>query len=558
MSVVVDDLKGAERSFVEWLGRLLHVDPQEALARLREAPSSRGVGTRVVDGQFISLDLEFLGESLRDAVGEEARLVLNVEGLAALEEFDCPGIALDALQIFGLGRLRRLDCRENRLRELDLAGVGLLEEVDCSGNDIMVLDTRGCPRLRRLDCSGNDISALLVSSPSTVERLACGRNQIMVLELGDQPHLRELHCYRNALARLALGVAPELRVLDCARNQLQDVELGGCGRLEKLDCSRNRLGALDLSMTGRLTHLRMSNNYVAGLDLVGQQALEEVDCSSNQLRSLELGDLASLSVLDCHGNRLTALRVDGCTALEVLECASNELDVLEALGARLCALDCADNALTELDVSGCPGLARLYCAGNLVEELDIRANGELHVLQTLANTAPKVMATERQRHRILELRRREGLGVEMEDVAVMDSWELHHFAAMYGGGDAEAKLLEVIHHPECDRGTALMIYWTNAPHYFLRYAEREEVQPYELDGWDLLHEIERRFQGEGFTRQNIWFDPFNDKQTRSVRGHDWTVDDSLTDRPVKRGIPSGLMKTSGGPPASTAVTEGGR
>ena len=304
-----------------------------------------------------------------------------------------------------------------------------------------------------------------------------------------------------------------------------------------------------------LTHLRANNNYIAELDLSGQHALEEVNCSSNQLRVLDLGGLAHLSVLDCHGNRLTELILQGCTTLEVLECAGNELVSLDGLGATLCALDCSDNGLPHLDVSGCPGLARLYCAGNAIQTLDIRANGELHVLQTVDGTAPVVIASEGQHHRILELRRRGGLGTEMEDVSVMDSWELHHFAVTYDGGDIESKLLEVVGHPECDRGTALMIYWTNAPHYFLRYAERTEVQPYELDGWDLLHAIESRFQDGGFANQSIWFDPCNDKQTRSVRGHDWTVDDALTDRPVLRGIPKSLLRTSGGPLPSPGVIE---
>ena len=545
MSVGFDDLMGGERAFVEWLAQGLDSSPSEVLARLEAAPqTSEGVRTRVTAGRFVSLSLAGVGAALRWAVGERA-LRLDLSALSALEAVDCSGMELDGLELTGLERLVRLVCSENRLRELDLSGLPSLDVLDSSGNDLMVLDLRACPRLRVLDCSGNEISALVVPTDSRLESLRCGRNQLMVLELGDQPHLRELNCYRNALAHLDIGAAPELRDVDCARNQLASLPVQNCARLERLDCGRNRLGALTLPRTETLRSLRVGHNYIASLDLEGLVGLTEVLCPNNQLASLRLGTLPQLAVLDCHRNRLRSLELDGCPGLEVLECASNELTALNLPGSALCALDCSENALTQLDVSHCAGLARLYCGGNPFETLDIRANPELHVLHSVAGTAPEVLATDAQRHRILELRRRHGLGTGTEDVAEMDSWELHDFAASYQGSEAEAKLLEVVRHPACDRGTALMIYWTNAPHYYLRYASRQEVQPYEQAGWDLLEAIEERIRSDRFEHREIWFDPHHDKQTRSVRGHDWTVDDTLTDRPTKREIPSDLLAPAG-------------
>jgi hypothetical protein len=123
----------------------------------------------------------------------------------------------------------------------------------------------------------------------------------------------------------------------------------------------------------------------------------------------------------------------------------------------------------------------------------------------------------------------------------MDPFELHLHAATVRGRDAERELLAVVQAPACDLGTALMVYWTSSPHYYLRYAERSEVQPYELAGWDLLAAIEERMSRGGFTSERIWFDPRDDKQTRSVRGVDWTKDDRIVRLPGKREIPD-LMK----------------
>ena len=99
-------------------------------------------------------------------------------------------------------------------------------------------------------------------------------------------------------------------------------------------------------------------------------------------------------------------------------------------------------------------------------------------------------------------------------------------------------------HPACDLGTALMVYWTSAPHYYLQYASRDEVEAYEVPGWDLVTGIEQRVESGFYASQEIWFDPRNDKQTRSVRGHDWTADDRLVRRPAKRSIPERMLQPS--------------
>ena len=547
MSIALDDLKSPDQDFVLWLARRLESEPEAVLAQLLEETLEAGaVSTRVEGGQFVALSLGAIGRSLRWTVDEEREISLSVEALGDLEELDCAGLDLDGLHVFGLSRLTRLVCSDNRIRDLDLAGVPALQRIKCSGNKLMVLDLRSSPRLTHVDCAGNEISALLVPMPSRVETLLCGRNELMVLELGDQPQLRVLNCYRNALAQLTIDSAPQLRELDCARNDLTELILGDCRLLERVDCGRNRLGAVGLPVTPHLRSLRVGYNYIESLDLSAMGHLTEVMCGNNQLSALLLADHPLLTVLQCSGNRLTDLPLRGCRALEVLECAGNELTSLDLPGGALCALDCSGNSLQSLDTSHCLGLARLYCGGNGLDEIDIRSNSELFVIDTTGSTAsPKVVATDAQRHRILELRRRHGLGTETDNIAGMNSWELHDFAASYNGGDVERRLLEVVQHPHCDKGTALMIYWTNAPHYYLRYASRDEVQPYEQDGWDLLHAIEERIRAEAFAHRDIWFDPHNDKQTRSIRGFDWTEDGTLTASPTKRVIPERLLVPTG-------------
>jgi hypothetical protein len=197
-------------------------------------------------------------------------------------------------------------------------------------------------------------------------------------------------------------------------------------------------------------------------------------------------------------------------------------------------------------MSGLGGLADLDCAGNPLQTLDVRRNVELCRLVTrgAGDAGPEVVATEVQQHRLRELRDRLGLGSGSAEPAGMTSFELHDYVQTIRGRDTEERLLEVVRLPTCDLGTALLVYWTSSPHYYLRYATRDEVQDYEAPGWDLLATIEDRVSKGAFDSKRIWFDPRNDKQTRSVRGVDWTVDGRIVRVKHQREIPDHMLAPS--------------
>ena len=108
-------------------------------------------------------------------------------------------------------------------------------------------------------------------------------------------------------------------------------------------------------------------------------------------------------------------------------------------------------------------------------------------------------------------------------LAQMSAEELHAFVRdmNWDGGGAD-RLRRVLAHPRCDRGTALMIYWLARPRFYIKYGTRERVRDElwasALDDYDMLREIERRFESGGFATADIPFDPANDD------GHDHTAD----------------------------------
>jgi hypothetical protein len=108
-------------------------------------------------------------------------------------------------------------------------------------------------------------------------------------------------------------------------------------------------------------------------------------------------------------------------------------------------------------------------------------------------------------------------------LAQMSAEELHAFVdeMNWDGGGAD-RLTRVLAHPLCDRGTALMIYWRAQPRFFIKYVTRERVRdelwPSALEDYDMLRDVERRFESDGFATADIPFNPANDK------GHDHTSD----------------------------------
>ncbi len=542
----LDALSSTDRGFLTWVAGMAREPLPEVWGRLLESTSTSG-GT-VIDGRhLVSLDLSVLGQALRWAVGEKRPLSMPLHGLEHLRTLDVSGMDLDTLDVRGLPALEELRCADNsRLKELELGENPRLRVLDASGAGLMVLDLRANAALEEVCCAGNGLAVLVLpTSGDALRELDCSRNQLMVLELGDRAALREVRAFRNALVRFEVGDLPRLAVLDLGRNELDAFTPRALPVLRSLTLARNKLAELDLRPLPALEELLAEGNYLERLDLSPCRALGKADLRANQLRELGLGNPA-LVELDVAENRLPSLDLGGAPRLGLLRAGGNELTELDLAPAPgLASVDVRDNALGALDPSPLAHLVELRCSGNPLRRLDVRANVELARLETRSSSAgPQVEATDLQRHLLRELRDAHRLGTRASEVEAMDTFELHDLALEIHGRDAEERLLRIVRAAACDRGTALMVYWTSSPHYYLRYARREEVADYELLGWDLLAAIEERVARDDFTSRVIRFDPRHDRQTRSVRGVDWTVDDRIVRLPPVRSIPEFMTSPS--------------
>lgn len=95
----------------------------------------------------------------------------------------------------------------------------------------------------------------------------------------------------------------------------------------------------------------------------------------------------------------------------------------------------------------------------------------------------------------------------------------------------------IIFQKECDKATALLIYWRSIPHWTHQYLSEKEVRG-EKDLYNLNFLVEKNYMSGFYTYENIRFDPNNDN------GFDWTRE--YQDLPQKQKIPEVMFKAISG------------
>lgn len=90
-----------------------------------------------------------------------------------------------------------------------------------------------------------------------------------------------------------------------------------------------------------------------------------------------------------------------------------------------------------------------------------------------------------------------------------DGW---HRIALYGNWDfIETGVWRwIVSRPDCDRATALAIFWKAQPEHYLAYAQPEDVPASERAHYELIALIRERWLAGRYTRNELAFDPDGD------------------------------------------------
>lgn len=85
--------------------------------------------------------------------------------------------------------------------------------------------------------------------------------------------------------------------------------------------------------------------------------------------------------------------------------------------------------------------------------------------------------------------------------------ELHAFAKSWNWDGGTERMRDVIEHPNCDAGTALLVYWYASPEFYSAFASRDDVPEWARETYDLIVDIEGRYLRGAYKTKSIAYDP---------------------------------------------------
>lgn len=128
---------------------------------------------------------------------------------------------------------------------------------------------------------------------------------------------------------------------------------------------------------------------------------------------------------------------------------------------------------------------------------------------------------------------------------------LHRRALAYNWDSGPAGARSIAVHPDCDRATALLIYWRLSPHHYRRFATVEEAPGRMRAAAALARELEERLTSGEFRTGLLSYNPADDDGVDRTRASD--DEERLAVRP----IPADLYRPCG-PPGATDESGAGR
>lgn len=94
--------------------------------------------------------------------------------------------------------------------------------------------------------------------------------------------------------------------------------------------------------------------------------------------------------------------------------------------------------------------------------------------------------------------------------------ELYRRAQTHNWSEGFRFLRNILEHQNCDRGTALMMYWNSNPEYFTQYESEDELQSWEKANYRFIKMIEERYPS--IELEFIAYDPYEDEKVGLHKG----------------------------------------
>ena len=127
----------------------------------------------------------------------------------------------------------------------------------------------------------------------------------------------------------------------------------------------------------------------------------------------------------------------------------------------------------------------------------------------------------------------------------------HRFALGANWDFVEPELLQwIVKHPDCDRATALVLFWKSQPDYFLQFAGAGDVPDVNKDGFELISAIRSRWIGGNYSRSEFSFE-----MDRDVWPQDFELMRSSWPEQFSK-IPAEMLENLNGREVPNTLTDG--
>ena len=292
----------------------------------------------------------------------------------------------------------------------------------------------------------------------------------------------------------------------------------------------------------RLKGLRIEGYNVRSLDLKANKALGELHCSSNELLELDLTKNVKLERLECPFNNITKLDLSNNIQLRsviIYDLPIHQDDIKFPLINKIEVLSIARTKISEINLGEFESLRRLSI-GEKIESIDISTCKSLRTLTLYQTKLASLNISECydlwelnvwEEGKIEELTCNEfqsfiisGISKKLKQKPsatqkkVIKTYQLHSDALSHNWDEGFGKLKRILKDENCDRATAIAIFWIGQPNYFLQFKKISEVPDHAREGYRFLNKLEKQLMDDFFQTKIISFNP---KKHQNI---DWTLD----------------------------------
>jgi hypothetical protein len=151
--------------------------------------------------------------------------------------------------------------------------------------------------------------------------------------------------------------------------------------------------------------------------------------------------------------------------------------------------------------------------------------------------------------KIIDRYRIQILQFEDETNAETEWEEVHYALSCYNWDDGIEFPRALIYHPDCDRGTALLLFWRFSPDSYTHY-QREDPESADSaarEKFTLLVRLMEKYESGFYTEESICFDPADDF------GYNWPSE--LKEKERKWEIPQVMMRPTSGKKIKSKLDE---